>query len=461
MRCLLKTMFLKSSKKILIIGCFGLLLPAGAATAHAQAGDSSIPADTKSLTRYLDRQSGMTADEATAFALNNNPELSALRKEADAARSLIRQARLRANPSLDANGTKQIGGADNTLMVQAMLPLELGGRRSARVAVAERELIVREKAVADRERILAGEVRLKFGEAIAQAFKLMLVENLLDTAIRGFQLVQARVVEGRTPPLEESITQVEVNRLRSTRETEAGKTEIAFLELRNLLGMSPEDPLRLRGDFSGLTAQTAPLSQATVEALRNRPDLAVVRAMEDLSTARIEQARAEGRLDASVSAGYQRMNFSFPLNGITDAGTLRPIQDIFHSFTFGITLQLPVRNRNQGAIEAAVANRDAAQKRREFAELVVRREVAAAYARYESTARAMEIFRVGVRGQASANLDVVRQTYELGARNLIEYLVEERRFIELENQFVDAQLAVYQARVEILRAVSAPELTGK
>jgi outer membrane protein TolC len=52
----------------------------------------------------------------------------------------------------------------------------------------------------------------------------------------------------------------------------------------------------------------------------------------------------------------------------------------------------------------------------------------------------------------------VRQTYELGARNLIEYLVEERRFLELENNFIDSQLEVYLARVDIERATFAPEL---
>jgi len=54
-------------------------------------------------------------------------------------------------------------------MVGAMLPLELGGRRAARIAVAQRELELREHELANRERLLAAEVRLKFGETLAQA----------------------------------------------------------------------------------------------------------------------------------------------------------------------------------------------------------------------------------------------------------------------------------------------------
>jgi len=448
------------TKKIIGVFLFALLLQ-GFTPALAQTQATILPDEPATLSRYLDQTGGMTADEAVRVALENNGELAAARKEIEASSALVKQARLKPNPSAEFSRQERIEGSDNDTMIAGSLPLELGGRRKARVNVAEAELSVREKEVANRKRLLAAEVRTKFGEALAQTLKLKLVEDLLETADGGYRLVQARVREGKTAPLEENMTRVEVNRLRSTRETEAGKTEIAFLELRNLLGMKPEEPLRLRGDFKDLLAPLQPLTEATQRALQTRPDLQGMRALETLGETQIEQARAGGRIDASVSAGYERNNFSFPVNGITDTGALRPVQDIFHSLRFGITLELPVRNRNQGAVEAAAANLSAAATRREFAELTIRREVAAAYARYQSTSRAMEIFRVGVRNQANDNLQVVRQTYELGARNLIDYLIEERRFIELENEFIDAQLMVYQARVEILRATNAPEPTNK
>ena len=447
-------MFNRITKTIL---CLSLMLP-GLVLAQTQI---TAPAENTTLSRYLDQSAGMTPDEAVRIALENNGELAAIRKERDAAQAMVKQARLRANPSLEASGAKQIGMSDNSLMVKGMLPLELGGRRNARIRVAEREVAVREKAVEDRERMLASEVRMKFGDALAETLKLKFTEDVLAAALQQFRLVQARVTEGKTAPLEENMTLVEVNRLRSIRETASGRSEIAFLELRNMLGMKPEEPIRLRGDFDNLVAPLPILADATANALQTRPDLAGLRSMEDLADAQIEQAKAGGRLDASVNSGYQRMNSSFPLNGLTDAGQLKPIQDIFHFFTFGVTFEVPVLNRNQGMIAAAVANRDAARNRREFGELIVRREVATAFARYESSAKAMEIFRVGVRGQANANLDVVRQTYELGSRNLIDYLIEERRYIDIENEFIDMQLAVYNAHVEIMRAAYSPELIKK
>jgi outer membrane protein, heavy metal efflux system len=428
----------------------------------AQSPDATpSPTPNQTLSRYLDQTNGTTADSAVAYALAHNGDLEAAHKEIEAARAMVKQARLRANPMLEAGGTQMIFGPDKSYMVSGSLPLELGGRRAARIAVAEREVEVREREVANRERTLAAEVRAKFGGGLAQALKLIFTDELVAANQQSFNLIAARVTEGATPPLEQNMALVELNRLRSMRESVAGKLEVTMFELRNLIGMKPEDPLRLRGDFRNLIDQLPTVAEATARALQERPDLQAFRAAENLAVARIDQARAEGRTDASLNAGYQRMETGFPLRGIDDLGALSPIMKKMNIATFGVTISLAVRNKNQGLIEAAFAESEAATHRREFAELTVRREVASAYAQYERAARAMEIFRVGVREPARANLDVVRQTYELGSKTLIDYIGEQRRFIELENDYIDTELAVYNARVEIARASASPELIKK
>ena len=412
----------------------------------------------RALERYVDTAAGLTVEEAVRYALEHNGELLAVRKEVDAARALVRQASLRANPQVGAGGSRQLNGSDNSVMVEGVLPLELGGRRTARVLVAERELEMREQMLADRERMLAAEVRQKFGEVLAEVLKLGFNDDQLNASRRGYQLVAARVEKGRTAPLERNMTLVEVNRLLSMREAAEGRVQVALLELRNVVGMTPEEPLRVRGDFIELIGTLPPLAEAPGQALDSRPDLRAARAAEALAEAQIEQARAEGRPDASLRAGYQRMKQGFMLNGVDERGRLAPIEMTSHSVTFGVMIDLPVRNKNQGTIEAAVAQGEAAKRRREFLELTIRREVASAYAIYEKSARAMEIFRVGVRGQADANLEVIRKTYELGSKTLLDYIAEQRRFYEVESEFVDAVLGTYQARVEVSRASGAPEL---
>ena len=426
-------------------------------------GQDAVPLTDQptSLSRYFDTKNGMTADEAVSYALSHNADLLAARKEIEASRALVRQAGFRANPMIEVERKEQLKGTDNETMVGGALPLELGGRRSARVLVAQRELEMKEWLVADRERLLAAEVKAKFGDALGEMLKLAFTENLLTTTDRGYRLVVARVTEGRTAPLEQNMVLVEVNRIRSLRETADGRVQIAMLELRNLLGMAPEEPLRLRGDLNPLVEPLPSIAVVTSVALKERPDVQAARATEVLAEAQVEQARSLGRLDASLTGKYELMNFGLPQKGFDDAGRLVPINGRFHSVAVGITVVLPVRNRNLGAIEAAVAEKEAARRRREFAELTVRREVAASFARYQQSTRAAEIYRVGVRDQANANLTVVRQTYELGSKTLLDYIAEQRRFIEVETGFIDSLVETYQARVDIERATAAHGLIKK
>jgi cobalt-zinc-cadmium efflux system outer membrane protein len=174
-----------------------------------------------------------------------------------------------------------------------------------------------------------------------------------------------------------------------------------------------------------------------------------LRAAEQLAAAKLRQAETEARPDASISANYQRMDSSFNVNGLNALGQPRPIQGIFHFLAVGVSINLPVRNKNQGAIETAVAQVDEAKRRREYADLIVTREVAAALLARDKAQEGLRIFKDGVRGQASQNLDVVRKTYELGRTQLLDVIAEQRRFIDIEMGYTDALSRYYQAVVRV------------
>lgn len=436
---------------------FGMLLAAASAL-----GQDLSTATSRSSSRFIDVVNGTTVEQAVARALKDNPELNAVRTDAEAGEALLRQAGSRPNPTLDVRGTKQFGGSDGSFMIEGGLPLELGGRRAARVAVAGKELEIRRLAAADRELQLAAEVRNKFGEVLAAVMKLQFAEKTLTLAKTNFDLVSAQVTEGRRPPLDQNMEIVELNRIRAMLEGAEAAAELRLLELKNLLGIAPKQPFTIRGDLGQMLDPIPPENTASERAIETRPDVAATRAMEELAAARSGQARAEGRIDGELMFGYQRMRSSFPLMDInSQTGALTTMNENMNFLTFGIKLMLPLRDRKEGMIAAAKLDEKAARSRTEFSELTARREIAASYIRYERARRAFEIYRVGVRDQAAANLDVVRQTYELGSKTLLDYIAEQRRFIETENGYIDALLEVFLARTEILKATNSAELTNK
>src|SRR5438309_7696426 len=235
------------------------------------------PAQTSPYPHFIDPVNGMTADDLVRYALAHNGELAAARQMIAEARGRLRQAGLRSNPMLESSYQRAVTSPDNNTMIGAELPLELGGRRKARVAVAQRELELRDAEVADFERKLAGEVRIKYGDAIAAARNLKFTEDLLTLTRDSHRLVQARVERGKSAPLEQNVVFVEMSRVDAMRINFESKTEVAMFELKKSIGMLPGEPLRLRGEFD-TSRQPPTQSDAIRNALASRPDLVAARA---------------------------------------------------------------------------------------------------------------------------------------------------------------------------------------
>ena len=108
-----------------------------------------------------------TIDELVGRALAENPELQAAHAEVEAARGRLLQAGLRPNPMLDVGFQKSVTGPDNNVTAGVTLPLDLNRRQAGRLGVAERELALKQAQIAERERMLRAEVRLKAGELLA------------------------------------------------------------------------------------------------------------------------------------------------------------------------------------------------------------------------------------------------------------------------------------------------------
>ena len=393
----------------------------------------------------------LTVDELVVRALGENPDLKAARIEVQAAEARVVQAGLRPNPMLELGGQKALS-PDNNLTVGLSLPLDLNGRKEGRVGVAERELETRRRQVADRERRLRADVRMKAGDVLAAQRSLAVIEDLLRVNRDGLAVVANRVREGAAPSLDESLQLVEVNRLDASRQLAESRVTISALQLKALAGMAPDELLIVKGD---LVAAPPPLdrAEAILRSTSERADVAVARAEVAMATAMVRKEQAEGRWDATINVGYQRQDFGFALNGLTSSGAIRPIQDVFHYFGGGVSIMLPVRNANQGNIAAARAAVRAGERRVDFAVLTVQQEVAAAYTQYESAARSLRLYERGVRDVARRNLEVVRQAYELGRGSLLDVIAEQRRYIEIENGYTDALRQVYDAAVDIERAV--------
>ncbi len=401
---------------------------------------------------FLDLQNGVTEADLVARALASNPSLLAQRQQIAMAKGDVVQARLRQNPSLTLGGLKEVNGGDNGINVSGSLPLELFGRRARRTEVAENKQQATEQSVADQERLLTREVRMRFAQALAAIRDLMFVEQLLKINRDFLRLMEDRAREGAVPSLDADETRVEANRIETVQIDYQAKAEVALLTLKETAGIDPQETIRLKGVLE-LAPQNYDQKQLLQLAMDHRPDLALQRANEALANAELRSDQATGKPDASVFGGYERPDSGFSQRAFDAAGNLSPIRQTFNHVVFGLNINLPVFNHNQGVVVADKAAIQAAHSRIEAVNLSLRHEVAQNLIRFNGAQARVTAYRSGVRDQAAHNLDVVRQTYSYGRTTLLDVIAEQRRYIDIETGYTDILLDAYAARITLEQAV--------
>jgi cobalt-zinc-cadmium efflux system outer membrane protein len=433
--------------RVVLSVVFAALMTEGPAIAQT-------PASGPVADRYLDQKNGLSLDQAITRALEQEPSIRAARAEIDVARGMRLQASLRPNPNVSFERREEPGGADNQTTVVVEWPLDLF-RRSPRVVLAEREIAVTGLAVADRERLLAAEVRMRYGEVVVALRNVTILDEQVGTTRRQHQLLRSRVEEGVTPPLERDLLDVEVRRLESERLLQAGRLEAALFELKRVLGMSADTVLTIRDTLEDLVRRestTTPPVSDTSAVLDQRADVREAAGRVAVAEARVERAQTESRFDVSLFANYMRMDAGFPQRGLNAVGGLEPIRGVFHYLSAGAMITVPVLNRNQGEVAAAKAERTGAELTATAVRLAAQAELAASRTRDEHARQAVSAY-TGAQTLARQNLTVVGQSYELGRVTVFDVLAEQRRYLDVERAYTEALRAAYEARTTLNRAL--------
>jgi len=334
-------------------------------------------------------------------------------------------------------------------------PLDLF-RRGERVAVADREVTVARLSVSDRERLLAAEVRVRYGDVLATIRDLALLDEIVAATQNQFDLLRSRVAQGASPPLERDLLDVELRRVQADRLLQTGRTETAVFELKRVLGMNADAPLTVRDTFEGLVQReiaVAPQIRDTSTKIDQRADVREAAARIDTAVAKIDRAESEGRVDVSLFGNYMRMDAGFPQRGFAPNGTLERVRGQFNYWSAGAMVTIPLLNRNQGDAAVARAERTGASAAYSAARLAAEAELASARARDERAREAVTIYGAGAQTLARQNLTVVGQSYELGRVTVFEVLAERRRYLDVERAYTEALRGAYEARTALNRAL--------
>lgn len=350
----------------------------------------------------------------------------------DASEARMRQAGVRPNPELsleaeNAFGTGPFSGygnAETTLSVSQ--DLDLWGRRSARVGVAQAEgrtsILRRDLATLD----AAGRLALAYAEAEAADRRFLLAQEALDLTIADARALMILVEEGREPLFRGVQAQSQAAAARAALEEARAEREAAFARL-TVVAMLPAPVTSI--PTSLLDREPPAVGQMASTA----PEVRVAEAERAAAESRIEVERVRARPDVRVSVGVRRYEAE-------DATAL----------TFGVSMPLPLFDRNRGNYDAAQAEFRAADARATGARQNAQADLAAAEARLRSASSRVWATDAGVTASEEA-YRLSRIGFEAGRISQLELSSSRAALISARNAAVDARLARVRAEVDLAR----------
>lgn len=386
----------------------------------------------------------LTLEQAIEAAGGAAPAADVARADVAAAQAARRVAGLRPNPTLNAE-IENVGGsgpyrdfqgAETT--VDVSVPIELGGKRGARVGVANARVTRAHLAAA----ITAADIRLQLTElyiaAVSSERRLDVVRDQARIAAEAADAARARVQAGRASPIEEQ--RANVARLNAGASAEQARLllEAARANLARRIGQPVSGAL----DRQWLEAIPASLDVPVSPSAAGTLTLAAAEADLSIANAGVRLAQSQRIPDVAVGAGWRRFSD-------TDDTAL----------LFKVSVPIPVFNSGRSALAQARAERNRAEAQQRVTALEIEQAILTAQTEANNAAIAARVARGPALAAAEEAARIARIGYREGKFGQLELLDAERTLAETRLAAIDALVAYQTASARLERLVTpAPDL---
>ena len=396
----------------------------------------------------------LTLRQALALALAKNPQLAAFSWDVRIGEARMLQAGLRPNPEVGLNEENVLGTGDYRAFRESQTTLELsqlielGGKRAARMkeAVLSRDLAGWDYE-ARRLDVLTRTAEA-FVEVLSLQQRLALAEETVRLAEDVAQAVGRRVEAAKTFTVERTKAEVAL----ASAQVERDQTQRALTAARQRLsanwGTTQPKFQRVEGNLEEIAP--VPAEEQLLERLRQNPELArwVTEIAQRQAALRLERSKAVP--DITLGGGYRRLPDLAGESGPNDNALL-----------FGVSVPLPLFNKNQGNIKEAEYRLAKAAEEQRATDLRLRTELGQSWQRLAAAAAEIEALKSKVLPGAQETFSTMNQYYREGRLSFLEVLDAQRTLFSGRAQYLRALSDYHAAVIELERLIGEPlEQTG-
>lgn len=384
------------------------------------------------FTPVLWSQVRLTLSDAVSQALSTNPQLAAADADVGVAKGFRRQAGLAPNPRLtlqSENGRfwgdppfSYSPDADSLALIAQTI--ETGGKRQRRVDSASANVQRSELEGEVLRRQIAGRVSNAYWVA-AGAVK---IRELLQEEVVNFGRVvdyhRTRAKEGAAPEVDLLRVELERDRLVSSEKIAGQDAARASISLSREMGKREFPEVTFADSVEQMPAvETVPVQQV----LEVRAEMKAARQAVEQSRVNLRLQHANAKPDVDVQAGYKR----------TAAVGSPSVRGVAVDTLYGsIEIPLPIRNRNQGQIEAAAFSVKAAESSLAATEVRILSELTVARTEYEARQRLLNETLRPMRDRSQQVYSISDAAYREGGADILRLLDAERARIDTQLLYI-------------------------
>ena len=373
----------------------------------------------------------LTMDQALETAFANNPDLAAAQWETGIAQGERQQAGLIPNPevSWEAEDTRR-NSRTTTVMINQ--PIELGGKRGARIEVASRAQDAAGIELERKRNVLRADVIQAFYSSSTAQQRLLLSRQSLELAERGLRVAQGRIKSGKSSPVEGTRAEVQLSEVRLELRRAERDEASAYQRLAQVMG-APLPAFVSVGDPSR-SMPTVPDSSLLLNRIGETAELRLAKLQIDQREASLGLEKAQRIPDLTVSIGSQY-----------DERERERVNVV------GLSMPIPLFNRNQGNVLAAARRTDQARDLRNASELRLRTEIQTTLDQWMTANTEVASFNQTILPAAQSAVDTATRGFEMGKFNFLDVLDAQRTLISARTQYIQAIAEATDAWVRIER----------
>lgn len=378
----------------------------------------------------------LSLELAISLALENNPELHALKTETQAFEARTKQENLLPNPELDielenfsgSGPLSKFKSTETTLAIGQLI--ELGGKRSKRTRIAELQSDMALWQHEMKRLDIITRVRGIFTQIITAQMKIELDKEILEIS-RQFKLnIEKRVKAGRLSSAELARAQVELsNATLALRQSERELTNLKRL-LAAMWAAQAVDFTRVSGSLT--VNESLPQVESLVQAIDKSPQVIQQSALIKRQRAETELAEALAIPDPVISAGYRRFN---------DTND--------QAFVAGLSIPLPISDRNQGGRQEAKLRVKQGEQQLQGLKTRLNIELKNRLETVHNISDEIEMMKNIILPEAQKAHDIIYQNYQLGKYALIDVLDAQRQLFDTERRYLDARSRINLQFIEL------------